>query len=100
MKKRVVAYSTTADKSLPPVCLLHAVVAQRISGYAVSGARDSRHMAKENKVQYEASDRASEELLERFDRYIMIQVERLRRYYPTVIHSPVQDLEIDELVQR
>lgn len=51
-------------------------------------------------MQDEASTRTSEDILERFDRYIVIQVQRLRRYYPAVIHSAVQDLELDELVQR
>ena len=41
-----------------------------------------------------------EATLKHFDRYIVTQVHYFGRHYPTIAHTSVMDLEIDELVQR
>ena len=40
-----------------------------------------------------------EDILKRFDHYIITQVQRLKRSYPPNIHESVKDLELDELIQ-
>ena len=46
-------------------------------------------------------DRASiEEILERFDSYIALQVKELVRQNPHIAHQAVLDLEIDDLIQK
>lgn len=49
----------------------------------------------------QCEDKASiEEILERFDSYITLQVKEVVRQHPYIAHRAVLDLEVDELVQK
>ena len=46
------------------------------------------------------AEESSEEILKRYDWYIVVQAKRIVRLYPALAHQAVMDLEIDELIQR